>query len=217
MLIHVLTLFPGILEGPLNESLILKAREKGILQVETVNIRDFSTDKHNSCDDRPYGGGPGMVMLPGPIYDAVESVQKPDSTLIMMTPQGKKFDQKMAEQLAEKKHLVFICGHYEGIDERVRLGLNPMEVSIGDYVLSNGALSAMVVIDAVARLIPGVLGNNASVTEDTFTRGGLKFPQYTRPAVFRGMEVPEILKSGHHAQIEKWRLEQSRLREQQRD
>ncbi len=213
MRIHVLTLFPAMVRGPLDESVIGKARQRGLVQVDVVNPRDFTHDKHKTCDDVAYGGGPGMVMKPEPLFEAVESVRTPESRLLLMAPGGRLFNQELAAELSGERHLVIICGHYEGIDDRVRQGLRPTEISIGRYVLSNGVLPALVIIDAVTRLLPGVVGNEQSVSEDTFTRGGLKFPQYTRPPVFRGMEVPEVLLSGDHAKIARWREEQARLRE----
>ena len=217
MRIHVLTLFPSILEGPLSESIIRKAREKGLLEIDTVNIRDFTHDRHRTADDKPYGGGVGMVMKPDPVFEAVDSLNLgPDARLILTTPQGRLFDQKVAEELACAKHLVFICGHYEGVDERVCTGLKPMELSIGRYVLTNGTLAAAVMIDAISRLVPGVVGKMESVLEDTFTSGGLKHVQYTRPAEYRGMEVPEVLRNGNHRQIEDWRKSLARQRELER-
>ncbi len=217
MKIHVLSLFPSILEGPLSESIIKKAREKGLLNIETVNIRDFTHDRHRTADDKPYGGGVGMVMKPEPVFEAVDSLNlEPEAKLILTTPQGRLFDQNVAEELAQEKHLVFICGHYEGIDERVNIGLKPLELSIGNYVLTNGTIAAAVMIDAVSRLVPGVVGRQESVDEDTFTSGGLKHVQYTRPAVYRGMEVPEVLRNGNHREIEEWRKSLAREREIER-
>ena len=210
--IDVITLFPGMLDGFLGESMLKRAARAGHVRFRTLNLRDFTTDKHHTTDDRPYGGGPGMVMKPGPIFDAVESVRTEGSRVILMTPQGRRFEQAMAVELALAQHLVFVCGHYEGVDERVREALVTDEISIGDYVLTNGALPAAVVIDAVVRLRPGVLGGEGATVEESFSEGLLEYPQYTRPPEFRGMQVPEILLSGDHATIRRWRAEQSRLR-----
>jgi tRNA (guanine37-N1)-methyltransferase len=210
--IDVVTLFPGMLRGFFEESILKRASGKGLVKFRTVNVRDFTSDNHRSVDDRSYGGGPGMVMLPEPIFRAVETVATPDARVIMMTPQGRRFEQSMARQLALEKHLIFVCGHYEGMDERVRTGLVTDEVSIGDYVLTNGALPAAVVIDAVVRLLPGVLGNEEASQEESFSLGMLEYPQYTRPADFRGMKVPEVLLSGDHAKIGQWRKEQAERR-----
>jgi tRNA (guanine37-N1)-methyltransferase len=216
MKIDVLTLFPGMFDGILSESILRIAREKGLLDVRLWNIRDFTTDRHRSADDKPYGGGPGMVLKVEPIYACVERVRAErgqDASLILLTPKGRTFRQEMAEELAERKHLMLLCGHYEGVDERVRLGLSPEELSVGDYILSGGEIAAMVVIDAVARLLPGVLGCEESLHEETFARTGfLEYPQYTRPAEFRGMKVPEILLSGHHEKIRLWRENRARER-----
>lgn len=195
-----------------------RASEAGLVEFRMVNPRDFTTDKHNTTDDRPFGGGPGMVMKPEPLFAAIESIQTPESRVILMTPSGKPFEQVDARRLAdESEHLIILCGHYEGIDERVREALVDEEISIGDYVLTNGVLSAAVVIDAVARLRPGVLGGGAIATEDeSFSSGLLEFPQYTRPSEFRGMKVPEILFGGDHGKIAKWRHEQALQRTNER-
>ena len=202
-----MTIFPDILKGPLSESIIKKAREKKLIEINIINIRDFAEDKHKMVDDRPYGGGPGMVMKPEPIFKAVESCKQDGSLILLMTPSGKQLTQKLAKEYAEKyNHFVLICGHYEGIDHRVELGLNPEKVSIGPYILTNGAIAASVFIDVLARLKPGVLGNESSLEEETHSELGLaEYPQYTRPKVFRGMSVPDVLLSGNHNEIRKWR------------
>jgi tRNA (guanine37-N1)-methyltransferase len=214
--IDVITIFPRMLDGFLAESMLKRASDKGIVRFRVINLRDFAHDAHRSTDDRPYGGGPGMVMLPEPIFAAVESVRQPHSRVVLMTPQGRRFDHAAARALAVPGHLVFVCGHYEGIDERVREALVTDEISIGDYVLTNGVVAAAVVIDAVTRLMPGVVGNAAATGSDSFAQGKLEFPQYTRPAVFRGMRVPEILQSGNHQAIERWRQEQAALKTRER-
>jgi tRNA (guanine37-N1)-methyltransferase len=229
MRIDVLTLFPEMFESPLNHSILKRAKEAGIVDIVLTNIRDFSKDKHKKVDDRPYGGGPGMVMMCQPVFDCFEQVEKlsPDKPrVILLTPQGKPFTQKLATELAGEKRLILIAGHYEGFDERIRTGLNAEQISIGDYVLSGGELAAMVIIDAVVRLLPGALGDGESAEDETFseaanggstslTAGGLEYPQYTRPETFQGMKVPEILLSGHHGEIEKWRRQQSLERTRQ--
>ena len=196
------------------------AREKGLLDVRFWDIRDFTTDNHRTADDKPYGGGPGMVLKVEPIFDCVErarSERGQDGHLVLLTPRGRRFDQAKALEFAGREHLMLLCGHYEGVDERVRIGLSPEEVSVGDFVLSGGEIAAMVVIDAVARLIPGVLGSEASLEEESFSRKGfLEYPQYTRPAEFRGMTVPEVLLSGHHEKIRAWREEKAREQWQRR-
>ncbi len=211
---EVLTLFPGLLEGPLNESILKRGREKGLLNVTVRNIRDFTEDKHKTADDSPYGGGAGMVLKPEPIFRAFEAVtaEHPGEKLrsILLSPQGRLFDQKKAEQLSEEtRRIVLLCGHYEAIDERVVDALIDEELSIGDYVLTGGELAALVVIDAVARLLPGVLGDEESSYRDSFGEGLLDHPHYTRPAEFRGRKVPEVLLSGNHSEIEKWRRRES--------
>jgi len=216
MKIDVLTLFPGMFKGPLDESIIQRARESGRLSVLIHNLRDYAHDRHRTVDDRPFGGGPGMLLKPEPIFEAVESLSGPQTHVVLLTPAGRPLTQRVAQQLSEREHLLLICGSYEGVDERVREGLADDELSIGDYVLTNGALPAMVLIDVVARLIPGVLGADESAQEESFSKGLLEYPHYTRPAEFRGMKVPEVLLSGHHAEIEKWREEQARQRTRQR-
>ncbi len=229
MRIDVLTLFPEMFESPLNHSILKLAKEAGVVDIVLTNIRDSSKDKHKKVDDRPYGGGPGMVMMCQPVFDCFEKVEKlsPDKPrVILLTPQGKPFTQKLAAELAGEKRLVLIAGHYEGFDERIRTGLNAEQISIGDYVLSGGELAAMVIIDAVVRLLPGSLGDGESAEDETFsetanggstslTAGGLEYPQYTRPETFREMKVPDILLSGHHGEIEKWRRGQSLERTRQ--
>jgi tRNA (guanine37-N1)-methyltransferase len=206
---EVLTLFPGILAGPLNESILKRGREKGLLNVTVRNIRDYTEDKHKTADDSPYGGGAGMVLKPEPIFRAFEAMQAESPGgywTILLSPQGRVFDQQKAEQLAaEERRIVLLCGHYEAVDERVIDTLVDEELSIGDYVLTGGELAALVVIDAAVRLLPGVLGDEESAYRDSFGDGLLDHPHYTRPAEYRGMKVPEALLSGNHAEIEKWR------------
>ncbi|MDH3346237.1 MAG: tRNA (guanosine(37)-N1)-methyltransferase TrmD, partial [Kiritimatiellaceae bacterium] len=205
--IDIITIFPQMLNGFLQESMMKRASDAGLVEFNTINLRDFANDKHNTTDDRPFGGGPGMVLKPEPMFAAVESVKTLGSRVILMTPQGATFRQETARRLAgDCNHLIFICGHYEGFDERIRESLVDEEISIGDYVLTNGVLSATVVIDAVTRLRPGVLGGGEIATEDeSFSAGLLEYPQYTRPPEFRGMKVPEILFSGDHGKISEWR------------
>jgi tRNA (guanine37-N1)-methyltransferase len=209
--IDVITIFPQMLNGFLQESMMKRAAAAGLVDFRAINLRDFTVDKHNTTDDRPFGGGPGMVMKPEPMFAAVESVRTPESRVILMSPQGRTFKQVDARRLADcSRHLIFICGHYEGVDERIREALVDEEISIGDYVLTNGVLPATVVIDAVARLRPGVLGGGEMATEDeSFSSGLLDYPQYTRPPEFREMKVPEILFSGDHGRIAAWRHEQA--------
>jgi tRNA (guanine37-N1)-methyltransferase len=212
----ILTLFPRMFEGPLDESIVKRAREGGLVQICVHNLRDFTHDKHHVVDDKPYGGGPGMLMKPEPIFEAVEQLRRADSCVVLMTPQGAPFTQGRAQELAKKPHLIVICGHYEGVDERVREALVDEEVSIGDYVLTNGALAAVVVVDAVVRLLPGVLGDEQSAGDDSFASGLLEGPQYTRPPEYHGMRVPDVLLSGDHAAVAKWRTEQARQRTKER-
>ena len=212
MKIDVLTLFPAMFAGPLDESIIMRARKKGLLDLQIHQLRDWTHDRHKTVDDKPFGGGPGMLMKCEPLFAAVESLRRAETKVILLSPSGRKFSQPIARELAQEKDLLLITGHYEGFDERVREGLADDELSIGDYVLTNGALPAMVVIDAVARLLPGVLGDDASSTDESFSHGLLEYPQYTRPAEFRGLKVPEVLLNGNHAEIEKWRREQAALR-----
>jgi len=216
MKIDVLTLFPGMFAGPLDESIIKRAREKGILDLRVHNLRDWTHDRHKTVDDRPFGGGPGMVLKPEPLFEAAGALAGAGTRIILLSPSGRKFTQVVARELAGLEHLLLITGSYEGFDERVRQHLAHDELSIGDYVLTNGALPAMVVIDTVARLLPGALGDDESAKDESFSHGLLEYPHYTRPADFRGMKVPEILLSGHHAEIEKWRRGQALERTRER-
>jgi tRNA (guanine37-N1)-methyltransferase len=216
MKIDVLTLFPEMFAGPLDVSIIQRARSSGLLDLRVHNLRAYTHDRHKTVDDKPFGGGPGMVLKPEPLFEAVENLAAAGTRVVLLTPVGRTFDQELARELAQQPHLLLICGSYEGVDERVREALVDEEISIGDYVLTNGGLPAMVVIDAVTRLLPGVLGDDESARDESFSHGLLEYPHYTRPAEFRGMKVPEILLSGHHAEIEKWRGEQARLRTTQR-
>lgn len=217
MHIHILTLFPSMFTGPFNESIIKRAVERGLVDISIHNIRDYTSDKHHVVDDYSYGGGPGMVLKPEPIFAAVEVVRKGRNVpVILLTPQGRLFDQRKATEIAGYDEVILLCGHYEGIDERVREHLAADEISIGDYVLSGGELAAMVVVDAAARQIPGVLGSDESAGEDSYATGLLEYPQYTRPQDFRGWEVPEVLLSGNHAEVARWRREQSLRRTAQR-
>ena len=210
MIIRILTLFPEMFDGPLGSSILQRAKDKGLLNIECVNIRDYADNKHKKVDDYPYGGGAGMVMTPQPLYDCHEAVVKvlgddKRPRTIYMTPKGKVFNQSIAGELSLEQELVFLCGHYEGIDQRVIDGVVTDEISIGDYVLTGGELAAMVVIDAVARLIPGVLSQAESYEEESIQSGLLEYPHYTRPSSFRGLEVPEVLTSGNHKLIDEWR------------
>jgi len=217
--IDILTLFPEMFSAVLGTSIPKRAAEKNLVSYHLTNIRDFATDAHQSVDDKPFGGGPGMVMMAPVLFDAVEHAEKQDArpaTRILLSPQGERFDQRIAEELVAKDRLLLIAGHYEGFDERIIEGLQPREISIGDYVLSGGELPAMVVIDAIVRLLPGALGAEDGAADESFADGLLEHPQYTRPREFRGMPVPEILLSGNHAAIAKWRAEQRKLRTQSR-
>lgn len=219
MRIDVLTLFPDMFASVFGASIVKRAQEKGIVDIALTDFRDYALDNHRSVDDKPYGGGPGMVLMCQPIFDAVNDVKQqgePIDEVILLTPQGRKFDQALAHQLAEKKRLMFIAGHYEGFDERIRKNIATMEVSLGDFVLSGGEIPAMAAIDAVVRLIPGVLGGETSCDEESFSNGLLEYPQYTRPAEYDGMKVPDILLSGNHQAIEKWRQQQALQRTEQR-
>ncbi len=222
MLVDILTIFPEMFEGVFDHSILKIAREKGLVEIGLHNIRDYSTDKHHKTDDTPCGGGPGMIMTCEPVFRTVEAVavgERKDSRLIMLTPQGRRFTQAVARELAAEKGLILICGRYEGFDERIRIGLKPDEISAGDYVLSGGEIAAMAVVDAVVRVLPGVLGCGASAADDSFEKGLLEHPQYTKPADFRGMKVPDVLLSGNHGEIEKWRRERAleRTRERRKD
>ncbi len=207
MQFDVLTLFPEMFKI-LNESIIGKAKEKGLINVNLINIRDFSKDKHKKVDDTPYGGGAGMVMMPDVVYDAYKSIKDEKAKVIYMSPQGKKLDQNKVEELSKEKHIILLCGHYEGIDQRVLDEIVDEEISIGDYVLTGGELPAMVLIDSVSRYVDGVLKSD-STKEESFSQGLLEYPQYTRPEIFKDRQVPEVLLSGHHQNIEKWRRKQS--------
>lgn len=216
MKIDVLTLFPAMFAGPLDESIVKRARQAGLLDLRIHNLRDYAHDRHKTVDDRPFGGGPGMLLKPEPIFEAVESLVAEQTRVILLSPAGRVFNQSIARELALLDDLLLVSGHYEGFDERIREQLADDEISIGDFVLTNGALPAMVIIDAVTRLLPGALGDDESAQEESFSHGLLEYPQYTRPAEFRGMKVPEVLLSGHHAEIAKWRTEQSRRRTAER-
>lgn len=220
MQVDVLTLFPEMFGGFQSCGIIRIAQEKGLLDLRVSNFRDFARDRHKSVDDRPYGGGPGMVLMCGPIFDAVEQVEAegPEPRRVLLTPQGRPLTQPLLEELSQERRLLLLCGHYEGYDERIRVGLKPLEVSVGDYVLTGGELPAMTLIDGVTRLIPGVLGHAESARDDSFARedGGLEGPQYTRPREFRGLKVPDVLLSGDHGRIAAWRSEQGRQRTKQR-
>jgi tRNA (guanine37-N1)-methyltransferase len=216
MRFDVLTLFPDLFQGYFTQSILKLALERGLVEIHLWNIRDWAKGKHKSVDDRPFGGGPGMVIMPEPVMDAVESVQAQAAEpgqLVMLTPAGERLTQDVVRELATCKRLVLLCGRYEGFDERIRLALQPREISIGDFICNGGEVPAMVVIDTVIRYVPGVLGDETSVTEESHSEPGrLEYPQYTRPRVFRGMEVPEILLSGNHEAIARWRKEQSEQR-----
>jgi tRNA (guanine37-N1)-methyltransferase len=211
--VDIVSIFPDAL-APLEVSILGRARERGLLEIRVWDLRNFTADRHKQVDDVPYGGGPGMVMKPEPFFSAVDAIGAggPAQPRILLTsPQGRRFDQRFAEELAQEAHLIILCGRYEGVDERVMVGLRAEEVSIGDYVLNGGELAAMVIVEATARLLPGVVGDQGSVAEDSFTSGLLDHPHYTRPAEYRGMRVPEVLLSGHHEQIRRWRRDE-RLR-----
>jgi tRNA (guanine37-N1)-methyltransferase len=219
MKIDVLSLFPDMFSGVFGQSILKKAQEKSAVQFQVLDFREFSTNKHRNVDDYPYGGGAGMVLTPQPLFDAVETLTKETSEkprIILLCPQGERFSQRKAEELSKEMHLIFLCGHYEGYDERIREHLVTDEISIGDYVLTGGELGAMVVIDAVTRLLPGVLGKEESHLQDSFSTGFLEHPQYTRPADFRGMKVPDVLMSGNHKNIEEWRKKESLKRTYER-
>lgn len=219
MRIDVLTLFPAMFAGPLDESIVKRARDAGILDLRIHNLREWAHDRHRTVDDTPYGGGPGMVLKPGPIFEAVEALKAASgkrTKVVLTSPAGRTFTQDVARELAAEESVLLICGSYEGFDERVREHLADDELSIGDFVLTNGALPAMVVIDAVARLLPGALGDDASSQDESFSHGLLEYPQYTRPVEFRGWRVPEILQSGNHSAIERWRRAQAMKRTAER-
>ncbi len=218
MRFDVFTLFPEMFSTYLDESILKRAREAGLLEVGLHNIRDYAADKHHTTDDVPYGGGGGMVMKPEPIFAAVESVlgAPPACPLILLTPQGRPFTHKVAEELVQQPHLALLCGRYEGVDERVREHLVTDEISLGDFVLTGGEIPALAIIDAVSRLIPGVLGDPDAAKNDSHASGLLEYPHYTRPPEFRGWEVPDVLKSGNHAEIDKWRAQQAEKRTRER-
>ena len=213
MRFDVLSLFPEMFQSVFEHSMVNIGRERGLVEIVHWNIRDFAQDRHRQVDDRPFGGGPGMVLMPDPVFRAVEHVQAqadPPGQVVMLTPQGTRLTQAEVKRLADRARLVLLCGHYEGFDERIRDGLRPLELSVGDYVLTGGEIPAMLVIDAVSRLVPGVLGHESSAANDSFgEEGKLQYPQYTRPRTYRGMPVPEVLLSGDHAAIAQWRHEQS--------
>ena len=212
MKIDVLTLFPEMFSGPMDVSIVGRARKAGLLDLRLQNLRQWTHDRHKTVDDKPFGGGAGMVLKPEPIFEAVESLADDKTHVILTAPAGRPFTQAIARELSQKEHLLIICPSYEGVDDRVCEALVDDELSIGDYVLTNGGLPAMVIIDAVTRLLPGALGDAESAVDESFSHGLLEYPHYTRPAEFRGMKVPEMLLSGHHAEIEKWRAEQARQR-----
>ncbi len=212
MRIDILTLFPEMFESPLSYSILKRAQQAGVVDIVFTNIRDFATGRYKKVDDKPYGGGPGMVMMPGPVFDSFEHVKKlsPEKgKVVLLTPQGQKFDQAKAIELSKQKRVILIAGRYEGFDERIRTGLDAEQISIGDYILSGGELAAMIIIDAVVRLLAGALGDEDSSKDDSFSGGLLEYPQYTRPEVFHGMKVPDILLSGDHAKIAEWRRRQA--------
>ena len=215
LVVDLLTLFPEMVEGYFACSMLGRAQQNGLLEIRVHNIRDWATDKHKVTDDRPFGGGAGMVMKPEPVVAAIESLRTEASTVIYLAPDGELLNRRIAEELVHEQHLILLSGHYEGIDQRIRDGWVDREISIGDYVLTNGTLPAAIVIDCMARFIPGVLGEPTS-NQDSFTDGQLSYPQYTRPADFRGMKVPEILMNGHHAEIAKWRNEQQMKKTERR-
>lgn len=214
MKIDVLTLFPSMFKGPLDASIVQRARDAGLVDLRIHDLRDWTHDRHRTVDDKPFGGGAGMVLKPEPIFEAVESLADESSRVLLTSPAGRPFTQGVARELSGRAHLIIVCGSYEGVDERVRDTLVHDTLSIGDYVLTNGALPAMVMIDAITRLLPGALGDETSAADESFSQALLEYPHYTRPAEYRGMKVPEVLLSGHHAAIEKWRREQSRERTQ---
>jgi tRNA (guanine37-N1)-methyltransferase len=218
MRIDILTLFPEMFESPLKYSILKRAQEQGIVAIVLTNIRDFATDRYRKVDDKPYGGGAGMVMMPGPLFDCFEYVEKlapSTGRVVLLTPQGERFTQAKARELSQQERLILIAGRYEGFDERIRTGLNAEQISIGDYVLNGGELAAMIVVDAVVRLLPGALGDEDSAKDDSFSHGLLEYPQYTRPEVFRDMKVPDILLSGDHKKIAEWRRQQALARTRQ--
>jgi tRNA (guanine37-N1)-methyltransferase len=214
--VDVLTIFPHMFPGPLGDSITGRALAEGLVNVRAVDIRTFTTDRHRTVDDYPYGGGPGMVMRPGPLIEAIESVRRPASRVILLTPTGRTFNQAIAHDLARSEHLALVCGRYEGVDERVRLVTGAEELSIGDFVLTGGELPAMVVLDAVIRLLPGVLSSSEAWRDESHAGGLLEHPQYTRPPEYRGLQVPDVLLSGHHGQVAAWRRRQALERTRER-
>lgn len=216
MKLDVITIFPSMFDGPFSESIIKRARERNLVEINVIDLREFTSDRHRTVDEKPYGGGAGMLMKPEPLFDAVESCRTEKSHVVLLTPQGQPFKQSRAIEMAELEHIIFVCGHYEGVDERVRTALIDEEISIGDYVLTNGNLAAMVVADSIIRLRPGVLGCDHSTVEESFSEPLLEYPQYTRPEEFRGMRVPEVLLSGNHQAIADWRHEQALQRTRDR-
>jgi tRNA (guanine37-N1)-methyltransferase len=212
MRIDIVTLFPEICRGPLGESMMGRAQEAGVLELRVHNLRDWTSDRHHVVDDAPFGGGQGMVMKPEPIFAAIESLRSDASKVVLMTPQGLRFNQALAQDFAARSHLIILCGHYEGVDHRVIEHLVDAEISIGDYVLTNGAIASVVFVDAIVRLLPGVLGDAQSAADDSFSGRLLEAPQYTRPAEFRGWKVPDVLLSGHHAEIAAWRRREGERR-----
>ena len=216
MNIDVLTIFPDMFNAVLGESIVKRAQEKGVVRISVHDLRKWTHDSHRSVDDKPFGGGPGMVMKPGPMFEAVEALRMPKTRVILLSPQGQKLDQEKLKDISQLTDILLICGHYEGVDERIREALVDEEISIGDYILSGGELPAMVLIDALVRLQPGALGDERSSAMDSFEEGLLEYPQYTRPRVYRKMEVPEVLLSGDHEKIEKWRNEEAKRRTQSR-
>lgn len=216
MKIDVLTLFPGMFTGPLDESIVRRARDTGRLELKVHDLRDYTHDRHRTVDDKPFGGGPGMLLKPEPVFEAVEALRGERTRTILLAPAGRRLTQAIVRELAAEASLLLVCGAYEGFDERIREHLADDEISIGDFVLTNGALPAMVVIDAVSRLLPGVLGDDQSAADESFSHGLLEYPHYTRPAEFRGWKVPDVLISGNHAAIDAWRREQARARTRER-
>jgi len=214
--IDILTIFPEMCRVPLQESIMKRAGEAGHVEIQVHDLRDWTQDKHRKVDDEPYGGGPGMVMKPEPFFAAVEQLRGPETIVVMMTPQGERLDQRIVESFETSEHLLILCGHYEGVDHRVIEALVDREISIGDYVLTNGAIAAVVLVDAIVRLIPGVLGDERSPQDESFSESNLlEAPCYTRPAEFQGMKVPDVLLSGNHGKIEEWRAEEARRRTQE--
>lgn len=216
MKIDVLTLFPGMFTGPLDESIVRRARDSGRLELHIHDLRQYTHDRHRTVDDKPFGGGPGMLLKPEPVFEAVEALRGERTRTILLSPGGRRLTQAIVRELAAEESLLLVCGAYEGFDERIREHLADDEISIGDFVLTNGALPAMILVDAVSRLLPGVLGDDQSATDESFSHGLLEYPHYTRPAEFRGWKVPEVLISGNHAAIDKWRREQARERTRER-